>query len=66
MVKAVAAFALLVDQMRSPQQAEVFRNRWPGDRKRLGDLSGRLTAFAQQVEHRSASRVGQGAERRLR
>jgi hypothetical protein len=53
---------MLVHQMRASQQTQVLGNRRPRDRKRLGYLSGRLAAFAQQVEYGPAGRIGQGAE----
>src|ERR1700751_3018736 len=50
-IKGVASPTMLVDQMRSPQQAQVLGNGGPGDRECLGNLPGWLAAFAEQVEH---------------
>ena len=44
----------------------MFGNGGPGDRESGGDLPGRLPAFAQQVEHGPARRVGQRAESSFR
>ena len=61
----MAALAVLVDQVRPPQQTQVLRDSRPRDGKCLRDLPGRLASAAQQIEHRPPRRVGQRAESRF-
>ena len=66
MIETVPSFPVLVYQVRATQQAQVFRNRWPRDGKRLSDLTGGLTPLAEQVEHRPPGRIRQRTERGFR
>src|SRR5258708_37262806 len=66
LVDAVAAFAVLPHQMSPPQQAQVFRDRRAGNRKRPGNLPGRLAAPPQKVENSPARGVGESLEGGLR
>ena len=62
LVDTVAAFAVLADQMRAAEQAQVLGNGRTGDWKSLGDLSGGLAAAAEQVEDGAAGGIGEGLE----
>jgi len=61
-VDAVAAFAVLANEVGATEQAQVLRNRGPGDGKGVGDLSRGLAAKAKQVEHGAAGGIGEGLE----
>jgi hypothetical protein len=62
LVDAMAALAVLLNQMSAAQQAQVFGDGGPGNGKGLGDFSGRLAAAAQKIKHRAAGGVGEGLE----
>jgi hypothetical protein len=62
LVNAMTPFPVLANQMRPPQQTQMFRNRWARDGKGAGNLSGGLAAAAQKIEHRSPRGVGQRLE----
>src|SRR5208283_4130257 len=62
LVYAMAAFAVLTDEVGATQQAQVLRDRGAGHGEGAGDLSGRLAAAAEQVEDGSAGGIGQGLE----
>jgi hypothetical protein len=67
LVKAMPALAPLLDQMRSPQQPQMLRDRRPRNWKRLRNLPRRLPpAPPQEIKHRATSRVGQSAKDHLR
>ncbi len=58
----MAAFAMLAHEVGATQQAQVFGNCRTRDRKGAGDLSGGLTAAAEQVKNSAASGIGEGLE----
>lgn len=62
LVNAKAAFAVLANQVRAAEKAQVAGDGRAGDGKGAGDLSGRLAAAAQEVENGAASGIGQGLE----
>jgi len=64
-VDAMAALAVLLDEMSTAQQAEMLGDGWTGNGKGLGDATGGLASLAQQVEHGTAGGVGQRAESSL-
>ena len=65
-VNAVAAVAAFFDEAGAPQQTQMLGNGGTGNRKGLGDPSGRKAATAQQIEHGPARGIGERAENRLR
>src|SRR5258708_40060441 len=65
LVDAVAAFAVLPHQMSSSQQAQVFRDRRAGNRKRSGNLPRRPAAPPQQVQNPAAGGISEGTGRRF-
>ena len=66
LVNAVASFAMLADQVRAPQQAQVLGNRGTGHRKSPGNVSSRLATSPQHVEDGAARGIGERLESRLR
>jgi len=62
LVDTVASGAVLANQMRAAEQAQMFGDGRAGDGKSAGDLSGGLAAAAQQIEHRAASGIGESLE----
>ncbi len=62
LVDAVPALALLADQMRAAQQAQVLGDSGTGDRKGAGDLPGGLAATAEKIEDGAANGIGEGLE----
>jgi len=58
LVDAVAAFAVLVDQMGCAQKAKVFRDSGTGNREGSGNRPSGLAALAKQIQNRAAGRVG--------
>ena len=66
LVDAVAAFAVLVNQVRATKKAQVFGDGGTGDGKGSGDFSGGLAAAAEKVEDGAAGGIGQGLEGRFR
>ena len=59
LVDAVAAFAVLADQVGAAQETKVLGNGWTGDGKGLRDLSGGLSAAAEKIENGAAGRIGE-------
>ena len=59
LVDTVAALALLTDQMRAAQQAQVLGDSWTGDGKGAGDLPGGLPAATEKIEDGTASGIGE-------
>lgn len=66
MIETVPSFTVLVYEMRTTKQSQVFRNCGPRDGKRLGNLTGRLTSFSEQVQDGAPRGISQGAEGRFR
>lgn len=62
LINTVAPFPVLSNQVRSPQKAKMLGNRWTRNRKRAGNLPGRLRTTTEQVEHRAPGGVGEGLE----
>ena len=62
LVNAVTAFAMLADQMRAAQQAQVLGDGGTGDGEGFGDLSGGLAAAAEEIEDGAAGGIGEGLE----
>jgi hypothetical protein len=56
---------MLPHQMSPAQQPQVLGNCGTRNRKRPGDLSGRLAAPAEKIKNRSACGIGQGLKRGL-
>jgi hypothetical protein len=56
---------MFAHKMGAAKQAQVLRDGWTGYWKRAGDLPGRLTAPAEQIEDGSAGWVRQSLERRF-
>src|ERR1700685_50317 len=59
LVDAVAAFAMLLHQMRPAQQAKMLGDCWAGNGKGLRNVSGGLAAAAQQIEDGAAGGIGE-------
>jgi hypothetical protein len=53
---------MFADQVRPPQQPQVFGDRRTGHRKRSGNVSGRLAAPPQHVKHGAPGGIGQRLE----
>ena len=66
LVQAMPSFTLLLHQVGTAQQAQVFGNRGTRHGKRPGNLSGRLHSLPQQVEYGPARRISQGMESSFR
>jgi hypothetical protein len=62
LVNAVAAFAMLAHQMGAAEKTQMLGNGGARDGEGAGDLSGRLSTSAQEVENRAAGGIGQGLE----
>jgi hypothetical protein len=62
LVDAVTAVALLADQVRATEQAQVLGNGGAGDGKGLGNVSGGLASAAQEVEDGAAGGIGESLE----
>jgi hypothetical protein len=62
LINAVAAFAVLADEMSAAQQAQMLGNGGTGDWESAGNLSRWLAAAAEKIEHRAARGVGEGLE----
>jgi hypothetical protein len=65
-VKTVTAFAVFADQVRTPQQAQVFGDGGARDGEGIGNLAGWLAAASQHVEHGAAGGIGKGLKGRFR
>jgi len=59
-VDAMTSFAVLADQVRAPQKAEMLRNGRTRHREGAGDLSCGLAAAAKQIEDGTAGGIGKG------
>ena len=62
LVQTMPSFAPLLHQVGAAQQPQMFGDSRPRHRKRPRDLSRRLTAPPQQVEHGPAGGIGQGVK----
>jgi hypothetical protein len=66
LIDAMAAFAMLLHQMRAPKQTQVFGNGRTRDWKRSGNFSRRLAASPEQIQDSSTGRIGQRLKSGLR
>jgi len=62
LIHTMAAFPVLANQVSTPQQTQVLRDGWAGNRESAGNLSRRLRAAAQEIENGATGRIGQGLE----
>jgi hypothetical protein len=60
LVNAIASFAMLTDEVSAAQEAEMLGDSRTGYRKGVGDLSGGLTATAEEIENGSPGWIGEG------
>lgn len=62
MINAIAAFPVFPDEMSATKQTQMFGNRWTGNGKSAGDLSGGLAAPTEQVEDSATGGIGESVE----
>jgi len=64
-VNPVPSLAALLDQVGTPQQSQMLRDRRSGYGKFLGNTARGLTPLSQQIEHSTPRRISQGLESSL-
>jgi hypothetical protein len=62
LIDTMATFPMLAHEMSPPQQTQMLRDGWAGNRKRAGDLSCGLRATAQEIEDGAAGGIGESLE----
>ena len=61
-IDTVAAFAMFANQVGPAQEAQMLGDGRARDGESVGDLAGRLTAAAEEIEDGAARGIGQGLE----